>query len=253
MPTHIAVGPWSLDTYTLAIGLATLGGAAVALRRAGDAPARARTANGLLVIAALSLLAGRAGYVLLRMDYFGDRWGEMLSAASPGFSEQAALAGGLAGAWLASRLRWPVDGFSLIAAASLVGAAAAMGCIPHGCGYGREVYWTEPALWPFQVDWPDAYRANNPRLPTQLALAAWLMACLAALAGKKRRSGSFVVPAWLALFAIGDFALQFARGDPVPALAGLRAPQWLDALLVAAAAAWGAAVRARLATVKDRR
>jgi prolipoprotein diacylglyceryltransferase len=243
MPTHIAIGPWTLDTYTLAVSLAALAGAAVALRRAPQG--RARTMEGLLLVAALGLAAGRAGFVLLRLDYFADHAGEILSAASPGFSEQAAILGGLAGAGLAARLRRPVDGFSLVVLASLVGAAAAAGCVPHGCGYGREVWWTEPALWPLQVDWPDAYRVNNPRLPAQLALAAWLAFSFsaAALAGRKRRAAAFAAPLWLALFAAGDFALQFARGDAAPIAAGLRAPQWLDMLLFAAAVAWAAAPR----------
>jgi len=88
----------------------------------------------------------------------------------------------------------------------LVGIGASIGCVPNGCGYGREVFWTgDPLLWLLRVDWPDVMLVRNPRLPTQLFTVAWLMVCLMAVQRLRR-------PVWaIVMIAAGDWLIGFLR------------------------------------------
>jgi prolipoprotein diacylglyceryltransferase len=254
MPDQISIGPFGIDSYTFCAGMGAILGIAWILaarlrNSAQDAPgAVSATLNGLLLVGIGSSVAGRLAYALIYLDYFRDHLAEIASAASPGYSGQAAILGGMAGWWLARRLRLPVADPGLVVLATLIGIGASLGCVPHGCAYGQEVFWggtswIEQLAWLLRVDWPDAYRISNPRLPIQLFLAGWLALCgvIALVPARRRQPLSPVSPTrgirlspvalWLVLFAMGDFALQFARADPMPVVAGLRAAQWLDIVL----------------------
>ena len=233
MQTQITIGPATLDTYTFYIALGVLAAGLWQVRQ--SRPDFPRVLNGFLLVGAGALLAGRLGYVLLNADYFRDHLDEIVSLASPGYWEHAAIVGGLAGWAVAQRLR--LRGLSrpvLILLVTLVGMGASLGCISHGCAYGREVFWTDGWLWQLRVDWPDAYTIDNPRLPTQLFTLGWLLVCLILVAWQARRSRTPRLALWLLLFAAGDFTLQFLRIDPVPSIGPLRAPQWADAILACA-------------------
>jgi prolipoprotein diacylglyceryltransferase len=120
---------------------------------------------------------------------------------------------------------------------TLAGIGASVGCIPAGCAYGREVYWTDGWLWSLRADWPDATLINNPRLPTQLCMALWLGVCLCIVWLARTRhwriaQGGWMLLSWVTLFALGDFIIQFARADAMPMLGPLRISQWADVAFV---------------------
>ncbi len=196
------------------------------------------TLTALLILAVAAVTAGRAGYVLLNVDYFRDHMNEIVTLASPGYWGHAAIAGGLVAWWSIGRLRRRIAPAPLIILASLIGIGASVGCIPSGCAYGREVFWTDGWLWHLRADWPDMYSINNPRLPVQAGMAVWLAICagsaLAVLWAAHRRhlqSSIRGIALWLTLFAIGDFSLQFLRADPMPSFGPLRIAQWADMAL----------------------
>jgi hypothetical protein len=250
----------SLNTYTVLVGLGACAGIALALWQTRHW----NLLTDALIMGACALLLGRAGYVALHWDYFVGHTSGVLSLASPGYQEHAGLVGGAIGYWLLAKRRAPIANsqWPIALCASLIGIAASLGCIVQGCAYGREVFWQtsgERSLaWLLAVDWPDAYGINNPRLPTQLFMAGWLLVVgiviLSKGEGEQRSRGaeerrnrlpsapllplspSPLLP-WLLLFALGDFIIQFARADATLIWAGLRAEQWADVVFGVLAAA----------------
>jgi prolipoprotein diacylglyceryltransferase len=234
MPIYLYLGTLALNTYTLCVALAALVGGAFTI---WQARATWRTVagalNALLVIGFGALLAGRLGYALLNAAYFAESPAQIISLSSPGYWEHAALAGGLLGWVIARRLSWRISASALVALATLIGIGASVGCIPNGCAYGREVFWQDGWGWDFRVDWADAYLINNPRLPTQLFMAGWLViVSIVSYVLTRHREAPFI-GIWLIMFALGDFAIQSVRADAMLTLAGLRAPQWADMGLAA--------------------
>ena len=252
-PQFISLGPLTLNLYTALVGLGALLGLAYVWRQTHDP----NILTHLLVIGTCALATGRAGYLALHWPYFAEHTYDILSLTSPGYQEHTAIIG----AWLG----WKLEGrrqkakgknfcllpFAFCLFLSLIGLAASLGCIPNGCAYGREVFWQHSGAhslaWLVSVDWPDAFSINNPRLPTQLFMAGWLFVVTFAVwragrgegvKGSKRDATSPPHPLtpsplhlWPLLFALGDFAIQFARADATPVWAGLRAEQWFDLAL----------------------
>ena len=191
------------------------------------------------VIAAFALIVGRAGFVVLNWAYFSEHSNEIASLA--GLSEHAAIAGAAIGYWLLAKARQPITNYQLLItfALLLLAIAASLGCIPNGCGFGREVFWqTDGAgslAWRLRADWPDATLTNNPRWPAQALLAGWLALGLLMLMGLawRRRAGvsRWVLPAAVMWFAAGDFMLQFMRGDAALMLSNWRIFQGFDVML----------------------
>lgn len=273
-PQFISLSPLTLNLYTVLIGLAAF----VSLAWAWVEMRDARIFTIALIVAIFTLTFGRAIYVALNWDYFREHTNEIISLA--GLSEHGAIMGGLfvfvaarGGEWgvgggesvTYSRLPTPrslLPTFHFLLLFTSVAIAASLGCIPNGCAYGREVFWQtdgEHSLaWLLRADWPDAYSIRNPRWPTQALLAIWLAIVGLGLTvwaqrrpasdRKARQPGSVLpAPACLILaFAIGDFLIQFLRGDPAAMWGGLRIYQWLDlALLFAGVAPTLVRIRAR--------
>ncbi len=249
MPSQfVSIGPLTLNLYTTLITLAVLVPSAWACLQTRDWHVVVVAS----VVALFALTFGRAGYIALHWEYFRERTDELFSLA--GLSEHGAIWGGTMALLLsqrAVRLTLPpsVQRWWLPLAFLLAGIAASIGCIPNGCAYGQEVFWQtdgEHSLaWLLHADWPDAYSINNPRWPTQAFMAFWLITMGISWAVWVRRQANsesyrpalpaigFVIPC----FATGDFLIQFLRGDPAPAFAGLRIYQWLDMTLLASVAA----------------
>jgi prolipoprotein diacylglyceryltransferase len=247
MPTQTYIGSFAINVYTLYIALGALAGAGYMLWQLRHRPWHelSRALNGVLIMALAALIAGRVGYIALHFDYFQEHLAEVAWPASPGLSEHAAIIGGLAGLVIARQLRHPVPVGATLVLATLIGMGASLGCIPNGCAYGREVYWTDGWAWQLRVDWPDAYTLNNPRLPSQLFLLAWLLICLCAayvyiatLHPERGWQGYSPILLWIVLFAGGDFVLQFMRADQAPVIGPLRAPQWVDIGFVVLGSLW---------------
>jgi prolipoprotein diacylglyceryltransferase len=238
MPTQVYFFTMALNTYTLWITLAVMAGSIWILWQARRSwPAFSATLNALLLSALVSMFLGRAGYVLLHLDYFQEHLNEIISSTSPGLWEHTLIVGWLAGGWIAHRLHQDAPLNSSYVLMTLAGLGASVGCIPVGCAYGREVYWTDGWLWQLRVDWPDATLINNPRLPTQLFMVIWLLVCILIVWVAQRRHSHIAqwnrgLVLWVALFALGDFVIQFARADAMPMLGSLRAAQWMDIAFV---------------------
>jgi prolipoprotein diacylglyceryltransferase len=234
LPQHISVGLFTLNLYTALVGLGALAALAWCLWRTRNWD----LLNYAIIVGVGALAAGRVGYVALHWGYYAEHGDEILSLASPspGFQEHFALLG----AWLACKglskkaksLALGLLPFAFCLFTSCIGIAASIGCIPNGCAYGKEVFWVDGAAWLLRVDWPDAYTINNPRLPTQLFMAAWQAGILLISKKVAGRSQKFL-PLYFLLFAAGDFAFQFLRGDAGPLWFGLRAAQWLDLGIIA--------------------
>lgn len=241
-----------LNIYTTLVGLGVCFGLAYAAWQARSWD----VLTDALIIGVFALALGRMGYVALHWNYFADHTNDILSLASPGFQEQAALCGGFIGYWLSAKRHSSIANRQLpiTICIGFIGIAASLGCISNGCAYGREVFWQisgERSLaWLASVDWPDAYGISNPRLPTQMFMVGWL--CVVGVWMRSRtvgQSGSksvsrtplsycpTVLLLWLVLFTLGDFVIQFARADDSLVWMGLRAEQWADVLLGVLAAA----------------
>ncbi|MCS7088669.1 MAG: prolipoprotein diacylglyceryl transferase [Thermoflexales bacterium] len=227
LPLHFTFGPFSLSSYTALLVAAALVVALVTWRQTRCAA----SAWGVLGVSMAAWLSGRIGFLVLHLEAL--REGQVPF----GYAEHAAVLG----AWIAHQAlrRWcqrcvPSETTFAFAVCAL-GAALSLSCISHGCAFGREVFWQvegEHSLaWRLHVDWPDDTLTHAPRLPTQAFMAIWL-GVGAALALIIRAPAALGVM-W---FALGDFGVQFLRGDEATQWLGLRSYQWFDLVLVLSAA-----------------
>jgi prolipoprotein diacylglyceryltransferase len=235
VPSEIALGPFSLRTFTFALALAIITTILLTLRR--------QERRGVWLDVCLGALAGgivvaRLFHVLLHWDYFADNIGEAFRLNAGGLDWHGAVLGGLIGLWLAARwrkLRFPAALDALTLALPLLALASWAGCLASACGYGAEVD-TLAHYSPFVVsETPDIYGIVAPRYNTQLfgillALGLLLITVLLFWRGWLVLRRFWLV---LALLSLCLFVIGFYRGDAVPLIAGLRADQWLDGMLVA--------------------
>lgn len=234
--------------YTALVGTACAAtlGLALLLTPRGQ---RGRAADVLLAGLVGGLGGARLLYVLLHWSHYAYHPEDILRPGAGGFNWHGAVLGGLLAMSLAARLR-RVDLPMLLGHVTpgipLMAMAALAGCMQAGCAYGREVFAEDAGLW---LAWEgvDVYGVLAPRYATQpLALA--LLAGPLVLGGLLTWRGLAVrwrcwgLLAWLAAVM---FAVGFLRGDPVPRVAGLRADQWLDLLILALSAAALATARRR--------
>ncbi len=235
MPTPLTtIGPWTLQTYTLALALAIGASAAFGVLRAG------RRA-GALADVALGALAGglalaRLEHVLLNWNYFANNVHEAFQLNAGGLDWHGAAIGGLIAGAVAARWR-RVDMRDVLDAMTLglplIALAAWYGCWAAHCAYGVEV--DTLAHFPSWAvaEMADIYGIAAPRYNTQL-FGQWLSAALLVVAAILlwrgwRRGGRF----WLilGLFSAGMFVIGFFRGDYAVMVNRLRLDQWLDAIM----------------------
>lgn len=223
-------------SYGAWMGLAAVGSMLWAAGNCAGGRAFGGALNAHALAAGCAALLGRALFVGLNSAYFYEHPAEILDISrTPGFSAQGALMGFLAAlAILHVRPDWRD---SLAAAPLLAGLAASFGCIDVGCGAGREVFWTDGALWVLRVDWPDVALARAPRLPSQALLAAWLLASLAVLRIWRPNGRTWLAAAAAGLCAAGDLLTQFTRADSAFFWSGLAIEQWLDVAILCASIA----------------
>lgn len=234
---YTTLGPLTLPTFTLLLALAVAAAAAISLYRA---PVRAGAADCGLAALAGAAVGARAAHVLLNLDYFAGAPAEALRFSAGGLNWHGAVVGGLAGLWLAARWR-RVDAAALLdrlaLALPLLVFAVWWGCLGAACGYGAEV--DTLAHYPawMVAELRDVYGLPAPRYNTQVFGMALGAALLPVMALVTRRGWLRGRRFWLALALVsaGMFAIGFARADYTPAIAGLRADQWLDLVLLALA------------------
>lgn len=204
-------------------------------RRDPEAAAVVRLDAGLAALAG-GVIGARLAYVAVHASYVTAHLDQAVRFSSGGLSwvggALGALAGLLAAAAFRRRSPWPLADALAIPAAVLAMAAWG-GCLLDGCAFGRPLASSELAALG-----SDFYASLIPRWPTQLV---GLLAAAGLALGLLRLEARNLPVGWqasAALVGLGATALglSFARGDPVPLLAGIR----LDALGAGLIAALGA-------------
>ena len=242
-------GPFFFYSYTAILGSGLL--LALGLTR-GLARERIASAwwHGVVLALAAALLAGRAGFVASRPDYYRLHPGEIGWIWQGGLSYHAALPASLLTLWWWCR-RHGLSFYRLAAllapGALLWGAAGWLACYLEGCAYGRET-----TLGWLAADLPDSFGVYAVRYQTQLlGAAAFLVLALAIW--RARQTVRPDVLFWLALaLASGARALlSLSRGDPVAELAGWRLDTVADGVLAIAAAALLLATAARRGSLRE--
>jgi phosphatidylglycerol:prolipoprotein diacylglycerol transferase len=214
-------GPFTLHTYGVLLAIAFLAGLWVASRQAK----RAGMDSGRIVdMAVWVLIAGLVGAKLLLVivdwRYFADRPGELLSIFQSGGVFYGGLIGGILVAWWYAR-RYQLPGWRtadvLVPGVAVGQALGRLGCFAAGCCWGA------PAQVPWAVTFTDVYAAravgtplDTPLHPSQIyeSVAVFLIFfVLLWLAPRKRFHGQ-VALAYVALYSLARFGLEFLRGDP---------------------------------------
>lgn len=238
------LGPLTVPTYTFLVSLGILIAVAYpALRcRLRAAPLTAPGAVGAVVDVLLAgliigLVMARALHVLLNWAYFAGHTTEITQLSAGGLNWHGAVIGACVGMAIMARFRRQVNMPLLLDALALVLPLMAFlswwGCGAAHCSYGAEVQ--RLADYPAWMVWEerDIFNMIAPRYATQplgMAFALMLFIIMMVIAWRGWFTGRrFWVS--LALLAVGMFALGFLRGDHAEVIAGLRADQWLDAVM----------------------
>jgi phosphatidylglycerol---prolipoprotein diacylglyceryl transferase len=246
----ITLGPLTLRTFTACLMLAVAFSAGIGLYRQRAQGRAGAVADAYLGAIIGGVILARLFHVLLNWNTFSENLNEVFRLSSGGLDWHGAVIGGLIGLGLVARWRGLNSAElreSLTLALPLLALAGWAGCWASSCGYGKEV--DTLAHYPaFAVaESPDVYGIIAPRYNTQffgmaLAVVTLLLAGVMTwrvpnLRPKLRLDMGRLAGRqfWLTLgvLSMGMFFLGFLRADSVPIIAGLRADQWLDGLLVA--------------------
>jgi phosphatidylglycerol:prolipoprotein diacylglycerol transferase len=219
-PFHL--GPTlTLHTYGVLLAIAFLAGLFVVSSQAKRA---GLDANRITDMAVWVLIAGLLGakvlLVLVDWRYFGRNPRDVLSVFQSGGVFYGGLMGGILVAWWYAR-RHHLAGWQtadVLAPGVILGQAIGrLGCFSAGCCWGK------PTAVPWAVTFTDVYSAravgtpmDTPVHPSQLyeSFAAFLIFLfLVWLAPRKRFHGQ-VTLAYVALYSVVRFTLEFWRGDP---------------------------------------
>lgn len=247
-PVLCDIGPLTLYTFGIALALAFL----IGTWMAQHTMARARALGAAVTLTSLQVtdlvfwllvsgvLGARVIYVASHLSYYAAAPWEALAIWQGGLIFYGGFGAALAGGWwYLRRQHIPVLPIMDLFMPTLgIGhAIGRIGCFLNGCCYGKPTH----ALWGVTFPW-----SPEPRHPTQLLEAAFT-AALAVMCYwwlLRRRVWTHpphgrVALAYVTLYAVWRFGLEFLRGDN-PSLAwGLNFPQWVSIAIVAAAAlAW---------------
>lgn len=214
------IGPLTLHTYGVLLAIAFLAGLFVAGREAKRSGLESARITDMAVFLLIGGLLG-AKLMLLAVDwsYYSQNPREMFSLLQSGGVFYGGLLGALPVAWWYAR-RYGLPGWwtaDVLAPGVILGQAIGrLGCFAAGCCHGR------PATVPWAVTFKDTYaeRAvgtplHTPLHPTQLyesAMALVIFAVILWVARRKRFHGQ-VVLAYVLLYAVGRFVIEYFRGD----------------------------------------
>lgn len=240
-PILFKVGPISVPTYGFFVAAGFLLGVALAVRRARQEGIDPEIITDLAFYILLGTLVGARFYFVAEhwSLYRGKPW-EALYLWRGGL----AFYGGFIGAFVfgffyVRRRHLPFwDLADLIAPSIPAGhAVGRLGCFSAGCCYGK------PCHLPWAVTFTDPRslaRLGVPLHPTQLyhALANFLIFLFLYWFYPKRRFSGEVFLAYLFLYGLGRFTVEFFRGDHRTFIGPLSLPQWFSilAMIVAAVA-----------------
>jgi len=214
------IGPLTLHTYGVLLALAFLAGLWAAgwqARKAG------MNASAIADMAVYVLIAGLVGAKLLLLivewSHYSRNPRELFSLVQSGGVFYGGLIGALPVAWWYAR-RHALSGWQtadVLAPAVVIGQAVGrIGCLAAGCCHGRA------AEVPWAISFNDEYAHRivgtplaTPLHPTQIyeSLACLVIfGILVAMAARKKFHGQ-VALAYVILYAIARFVIEFYRGD----------------------------------------
>ncbi len=246
-PLLFAYGPFHLYGYGAMIVLGGVVSLGWLHGRAAKAGLKTDDDFWMLVNAILlgGFVGGRVLYLFEYTRPFSPEFWRASIAASNGFSVLGAFAGVPLGVWLFCRRRGVpaarlFDHIGVVA--PLWHVFGRLGCFLAGCCHGRatDVPWAVVFTDPTSQIRPDLL--GVPVHPTQLYEALGEAAIAASLYGllihTERSRPGLVIAAYLALYGVLRFTLEFYRGDTVPLGAlGLTGGQGLSLGLLAASGA----------------
>ena len=231
-----SIGGLTVHGYGLCIGLGIAAALLLIWRRAEERRLDVKTVNTLVL---LILAAGFAGAKIFFLFAHGSEFRANPPGVlgSEGFVVYGGIVCGLGAAYLYCRkrslpfLRW-ADCF--VPGVALAQGFGRIGCFLAGCCFGK------PTDSIFGVVFPagSAAPAGVPLWPVQLFSAAGdlLLAGTLLLLEKKRRGDGLLTGAYLLLYSVGRFLIEFLRADPRGAVGIFSTSQFI-ALFAAAAAA----------------
>lgn len=247
---YTQIGPWSIPTFRLTVGIAIVVSVLIGVYRQR---LRKRLVDVYLGGLVLGIVGARAFHVALNWDYFADNRDEMWVISAGGLDWHGAVLGGLLGIalmlWLMRLIgrkddenaihlsfHQVIDG--LTPALPLIGLGGWMGCLAAGCGYGKEVdtlanyprWMTSELVDVFGIVAP---RYNTPYFGMALCGIGLLMVWLTVL---RRRQRADVVSGrrfwWLlVLMSAGMFVIGMYRADHSLTFWGVRGDQILDVVM----------------------
>jgi phosphatidylglycerol:prolipoprotein diacylglycerol transferase len=241
-PILFEIGGWPVYSYGVLLAAAYLIGlqlGVVRARRAGVDPARIMDLGIYLIIAAL--VGAKLMLVAVDFDYFRQNPGELLSLVRAGGVFYGGLIAAVAvGLWLVRKYKLPVwSTADLMAPGIALGhVVGRFGCLMAGCCYGR------PTDVPWALTFTDPAAAANvgtplgiPLHPTQMYDAGAELIILGLLLFTERKGRRFAGRtfwAYLLLYGISRFVIEFYRGDINRGTIGgtLSTSQFVSALLV---------------------
>lgn len=241
-PILFEIGGWPVYSYGVLLAAAYLIGlqlGVVRARRAGVDPARIMDLGIYLIIAAL--VGAKLMLVAVDFDYFRQNPGEILSLVRAGGVFYGGLIAAVSvGLWLVRKYKLPVwSTADLMAPGIALGhVVGRFGCLMAGCCYGR------PTDVPWALTFTDPAAAANvgtplgiPLHPTQMYDAGAELIILGLLLFTERKGRRFAGRtfwAYLLLYGISRFVIEFYRGDINRGTIGgaLSTSQFVSALLV---------------------
>lgn len=187
-----------------------------------------------LACGAAALLTGRAAFVGLNWDYFGEALasstrlglGEIVNLGSGGYAYPGALLGALVAYAVVQRRLTLVVPTAAVVALWLAGWAA---CYLDGCAFGREA-----VAGPFVAPLADNFGVVALRYRTQAA--GFVLSAVAGVVSWVVWRGPNRPIFVLLLLCAAHFFISFWRGDTMPTALGLRLDALLSLFVIAACA-----------------
>jgi phosphatidylglycerol:prolipoprotein diacylglycerol transferase len=216
------IGPLTLHTYGVLLAIAFIVGLWIASRQAKAASLdSARVTDMAVYVLIAGLVGAKLLLVVVEWGYYARNPRELLSILQSGGVFYGGLMAAFPVAWWYAKKHAlpPWKTADVLAPAVVLGQAVGrLGCFAAGCCYGK------PTEVPWGVTFHDTYAArtvgtplDTPLHPTQLYEAAATLAIFAILmwlAPRKRFDGQITL-AYVALYAVARFVIEFYRGDAV--------------------------------------
>lgn len=242
-PILARYGPFFLYSYTVVLGIGVLFGLGLVVWQRP----RPGWIDNLLFSATISLIAGRAGFIIANMPYYQANTTEIWQLSQGGLSYHSAfIAGGLASvgwAWWRKQ-SWERLAGLVAPSLALVHAFGWLACYLEGCGYGRETF-----IGLLSADLPDhlgvfAVRYQTQLLGLVLSLGVfglvWVM--------RERPQPGMLFALTLLLLSTGRVIINPLRGDTALLINDFRLDTLLDLALIIISLTYGVLIQ-RSATI----